>query len=230
MAVVTIYRLAEMAMSLIEGGDAKAASSISLPELKIACGNVINAMLKTDYLAINGKLGEVIPNGSVLALYENISCETSNGKSQCTLPIKPYKLPRNMGVWAVYPKYANNQNYEYDKEFIPLQMGQAGLIKSQPLLNDLLGQVGYECLGDKLVFTKDIKSLFPEVVLAMRLVIMDISQYGDYDMLPVPGEYEWDIITQVYKMYSTQPIPDKTVDATSAENKGVPLNQQKQSS
>ncbi|MES2287386.1 MAG: hypothetical protein V4547_16960 [Bacteroidota bacterium] len=230
MGVVTIYRLAEQALSLIEGGDLKAASSLSINEIKIACGQVINAILKTDYLTINGKMGEVIPNGSVLALYENIPCETNNGKSQATLPIKPYKLPRNMGVWGVYPKYANDQNYEYDKEFIPLQMGQGSLIKSQPLLNDLLGNVGYECYGDKLYFTKDIKSLFPDVVLAIRLVIMDISQYGDYDMLPVPGEYEWDIITQVYKMYSTQPIPDKVVDATSAEKKGEPLNQQKQSS
>ncbi len=230
MAVVTIYRLAESCISLIEGGDAKAASSISFNEIKIACGQVINTMLKTEYFTINMKMGEVIPNGSVLALYENISCETSNGKSQCTLPIKPLKLPRNMGIWAVYPKYETSGNYEYDKEFIPLQMGQGGLIKSQTLFNDLLGQVGYENFGDKLVFTKDIKSLFPDVVLAMRLAIMDISQYGDYDMLPIPPEYEWDIITQVYKMYSTQPIPDKVVDATSAEKKGEPLNQQKQSS
>ena len=34
---------------------------------------------------------------------------------------------------------------------------------------------------------------------------------------------------QVYKMYSTQPLPDKLVEGTVAENKGVPLNQQKQS-
>jgi len=230
MAVVTIYRLSEQALSLLEGGDLKAASSLSLNEIKIAVGQVINALLKVDYMSVNLKMGEAIPNGSVLALYEGISCETSNGKSQCTLPVKPYKLPRNMGVWGVYPKYTTNGNYEYDKEFIPLQMGQGGLIKSQPMINDLLGQVGYENFGDKLIFTKDIKSLFPDVVVAMRLVIMDISQYGDYDMLPVPPEYEWDIITQVYKMYSSQPIPDKTVDATVAENKGVPLNQQKQSS
>jgi len=228
MAVVTIYRLAEQALSLIEGGDPKAASSISLPEIKIACGQVINSILKMDYLTINGKLNEVIPNGSVLALYEGIEVQSSNGKSQATLPIKPYKLPRNMGVWAVYPKYTTDSNYDYDKEFIPLQMGQGGLIKSQPLFNDLLGQVGYECFGDKLFFTKDIKALFPDVVLAMRLVVMDISQYGDYDTLPVPPEYEWDIITQVYKMYSTQPIPDKTVDSSVSEQKGVPVNQQKQ--
>lgn len=229
MAVVTIYRLAEQALSLIEGGDPKAASSLSLPEIKMACGQVINSLLKTDYLTVNGSLGEVIPNGSVLAMYENIAVTSSNGKSQATLPVKPMKLPRNMGVWGVYPKYTTDGNYEYDKEFIPLQIGQSALIKSQPLLNDLLGQVGYECFGDKLYFTKDIKQIFPNVVLSMRLVIMDIFQYGDYDTLPLPPEYEWEVITQVYKIYSTQPIPDKLVEATVAENKGIPTIQQKQS-
>jgi len=63
----------------------------------------------------------------------------------------------------------------------------------------------------------------------MRLAIMDISQYDDYTVLPVPPEYEWQIITEVYKMYSSQPLPDKLVEGTVAENKGVPLNQQKQS-
>jgi len=230
MAVCTIYRLAEQTLSLLEGGDLKAASSLSINEIKIACGQVINTLLKTEYFTVNLKMGEVIPNGSVLGLYEGIEVVSSNGKSQCTLPIKPLKLPRNMGVWAIYPKYELNSNYEYDKEFIPLQMGQGGLIKSQPLFNELLGQVGYENFGDKIIFTKDIKSLFPDVVVAMRLAIMDISQYGDFDMLPLLPEQEWSVVSEVYKMYSTQPIPDKTVDATVAEQKGMPMNQQKQNS
>ena len=229
MAAITIYRLAEMCISLIEGGDVKAASSISINEIKLACGNVINSLLKTEYFNVNMKLGEAIPNGSVLALYEGIEVTTSNGKSQATLPIKPMMLPRGMGVFAIYPRYELNGNYEYDKEFIPLQMGQAGLLKSQPMINDLLGQVGYEVFGGKIFFTKDIKSLFPDVVLAMRLAIMDISQCDDYTVLPVPPEYEWDIITEVYKIYSSQPIPSKIVDGTVSEDKGVPLNQQRQS-
>jgi hypothetical protein len=228
MAVVTIYRLAESVFSLIEGGDPKAASSISFSELKIVIGNTINSMLKAEYFSVNLKMGEVIPNGSILALYENIEVVSSNGKSQATLPIKPLKLPRNMGVFGVYPKYQTDGNYEYDKEFIPLQMGQGALIKSQPMINDLFGQVGYECFGDKLVFTKDIKALFPDVVLAMRLAVMDISQYGDYDVLPVLPEMEIDIINQVYKLFITQPSADKVVDATQSEGKGMPMAQQKQ--
>lgn len=121
-----------------------------------------------------------------------------------------------------------NGNYELDKEFIPLQMGQAGLLRSQPMINELLGQVGYENYGMEVVFTKDIKSLFPDVKLAMRLAIMDISEYGDYDILPILPEQEWAVVQEVYKVYSTQPVPSRLVDATTSEDKGTPVNQQKQ--
>ena len=228
MAVTTIYRIAEQTFSLISGGDPKAASSISFGELKIAIGQVLNTLLKTEYFSVNLKGGEIIPNGSVLCSYEGIEVFASNGKSQCILPIKPIKLPRNMGVWAIYPKYEVSGNYEYDNEFIPLQMGQGGLIKSQPMINDLLGQVGYECFGDKVVFTKDIKSLYPHVVLAMRLAIMDISQYDDYTPLPILPEMEMQVIQEVYKLFMSQVVADKTVDSTVAELAGTPVNQQKQ--
>ena len=61
----------------------------------------------------------------------------------------------------------------------------------------------------------------------MRLAIMDISMYGDYDPLPILPEQEWEVIQQVYKIYSTQAIPDKLVDPTVDEQKGIPTIQQK---
>lgn len=228
MAVVTIYRLAEQAFNLIEGGAPASASSISFNELKIAVGNVINQLLKTEHFSVNEKMGEKIPNGSVLGWYEGIPVTSWNGKSKATLPIKPLKLPRNMGVYAIYPKYTANGNYETAKEFIPLEMGQAGLLQSQVLINDMLGQVCYETFGLDLIFNKDLKSMFPDIVLGMRLAVMDISQYGDYDILPILPEQEWQVINEVYKLYSTQVTAGKIVDSTVKEDKGIPINQQKQ--
>lgn len=227
MAVVTIYRLAEQCLSLIEGGDPASGSSISYNEIKIACGNVINQLLKTEYFGVNAKMGETIPNGTVLGLYENIDVVSYNGKSKATLPVKPMKLPRNMGIWAIYPKYDALGSYELDKEFIPLQMGQGGLIKSQPLVSDLMGQVGYENFGMDIIFTKDLNAINTYVKLAMRLAIMDISLYSDYEPLPILPEQEWQVITEVYKMFSSQPTPDKLVDPTLDESKGIPVIQQK---
>lgn len=228
MAVTTIYRIAEQVISLVEGGNLGAASSVSLNEIKIAIGQQVNALLKIEHFSVNERVGEKIPNGSVLGLYEGIAVTQSNGKSKASLPIKPLKLPRNMGVFAIYPKYTLSGDYEYDKEFIPLQMGQAGLLQSQPLLNDLLGQVGYENYGMELIFTKNIKQLYPNVVLAMRLAIMDISQYDDYTPLPILPEQEMQVIQEVYKLYASQRTRDAVVDSSVKENQGIPLKQQQQ--
>jgi len=228
MAVVTIYRLAEECLKMLSGGVIQESTNISINEIKISIGQVINQLLKVDYFSVNGKMNEAIPNGTVLGLYEDIACSTWNGKSKATLPIKPIKLPRNMGVWAIYPKYELNGDYELDKEFIPLQMGQGGLLKSQLQISDLLGQVGYETFGDQIIFTKNIKELYPNVVLAMRLAIMDISLYDDYDVLPLLPEHEWQIKQEIVKMYSGVGIPDMLVDPTSKNQQNMPPNQQKQ--
>lgn len=224
MAVITIYRLVEQTFNLIEGGDPGLASSISRNELKIACGQVINKLLKVDYFQVNGKMGEVIPNGSVIGLYEGIvPTQWVTGRSKATMPIKPLKLPRGMGVWSVY------RTSDPLNEFIPLQMGQSNLIKSQPMINNLLGQIGYEPLGEmEIAFTKDLTQLYPNETLSMRLAIMDVNEYDDYDVLPLPPEFEWDVISEVYKLYSSQPLPDRLVDSSVKENKNVPLKDQKQ--
>jgi len=229
MAAPTIYRLSEEILRILNGGQIDAATNVSLAEIKIAIGQVANSLLKVEYFTVNLKMGEIIPNGTVLGFYEDIEVSTWNGKSKCTLPIKPIKLPRNMGVWGIYPKYELNGNYDFDNEFIPVQMGQGALIKSQPLLNGMLGQVSYENFGADIVLSKDIKSLFPDVVLAMRLAIMDVSQYGDFDPLPILPEMEFQIKQEVVKMYSEEPIADNVVDSSNTENKGLPIAQQKQS-
>lgn len=223
MGVVTIYRLAESCLSLIEGGDFAEGSSLTFNEIKIACGNVINSLLKTEYFSINEKMGEKIPNGTVSAFYENIPVNPlSTTSSIAKLPIKPLKLPRNMGVWEITP---NSPDATID--FIPLQLGQINLKKSQPILSDLLGQVGYEVHGMDVIFDQDISTFIG--LVNMRLIVMDISQYGDFDPLPILPEQEWEVINQVYKLYSSQPTPDKLVDPTVDEAKGIPVNQQKSS-
>jgi hypothetical protein len=230
MAATTIYRLAEQVSKLLQGGDISVAAQPSFSELKIAIGQVINEALKIDYFQTNmlrGEDKERIPNGSVLGLYENIAVESWNGVSRCDLPIKPIKLPRDMGVFAVYPKWQTNGNIDFDSEIIPLQMGQGGMLKSQRLISTLLGQIGRETFGSHLVFTRDLTEISQQVTLAMRLVIMDISQYDDYTHLPILPEMEADVIRKVVAMYGEMPVPDKTVDPSQSEQVGVPINQQR---
>lgn len=224
MAAVTIYRLAEECLRIISGGNPPVASKVNINELKISIGQVSNQLLKTEYFQVNLKTKEVIPNGTVIGLYENIAVTKYKNVSQATLPIMPIKLPRNMGVFMVFdPENPSLQ-------FIPLQMGQWGLLQSQPLINDILGQCGYEPFGMQVLFTKDITNndLNNPTTVSMRLAIMDISLYGDYDPLPILPEMEFMVKQQVCAMYGAEIVSDKVVDSGRKEQKGIPVNQQTQ--
>ena len=223
MAAPTIYRLSEEILKVLSGGDIQASTNVSLSEIKISIGQVLNQILKTEYFSVNTKSGEVIPNGYCLATYTDIPVtQYGNGKSKATLPIKPMRLPRNMGVYSVYP--SGNP----DKEFIPLQLGQTSLLQSQPLLNTLLGQVGYEVKGDTIYFTKNLLQGQTSYTIDMQLAIMDVSQYGDYDPLPILPEHEWQIKQEVIKLYSQVGIADMLVDATTKQQQNIPLKDQQQ--
>jgi hypothetical protein len=225
MAVLTIYRLAEECLRLLSGGELQLAGNVTIPELKIAIGQVANSLLKTEHFQVNEKMGEKIPNGSVLGLYDGINpVSWVTGRSTATLSVKPIKLPRNMGIWSVY--FTDDPA----NEFIPLQMGQSNLIKSQPMINGMLGQICYEPLGGMdIAFTKDLPALFPGKTLSMRLAIMDINEYGDYDPLPLLPEHEWQIKKEVIGLYAGEQVADKLVDSATKQQQGIPLKQQQQS-
>ncbi len=223
MAAPTIYRLAEEILKIVSGGDIQASTNVSINEIKVSIGQVLNQILKTEYFSVNTKSGEAIPNGYCLATYTGIDVtQYGNGKSKATLPIKPMRLPRNMGVYSVYP--SGNP----DKEFIPLQLGQTSLLQSQPLLNTLLGQVGYEVKGDTIYFTKNLLQGQSSYTIDMQLAIMDVSQYGDYDPLPILPEHEWQIKQEVVKLYSQVGIADMLADATTKQQQNIPLKDQQQ--
>lgn len=222
MAVITIQRMAEEIKNMLDGGFSPVAATISFNEIKIAIGQVANSLLKTEYFNVNAQLGETIPNGTMIGLYENIPVTQWKGRSVATLPIKPIKLRRNMGIFSIY--LTENP----DVQFIPLQMGEAFLIRGQKLLNDLSGQTGYENFGDQIVFNKDITDFPNTVTVSMRLAIMDISQYGDFEPLPILPEMEWEIKQQVFDFYMKQPTADRLVDSTTSEQKGVPIKGQSQ--
>jgi len=167
-------------------------------------------------------MGEMIPNGASIATYENITITQYNTtRSKSTLPAMPLKLPRGIGVYQIFDP-AN-----IDCPFIPLEMGQRGLISSQPLINDLLNQVGYEWYGMDIVYTRDLTQLSP-ITVTMRLVVLDITKYSDFDILPIPSDMEWEIVQDVYKLFSTEPVADKLVDPGNNEERGTPIQQQSQ--
>jgi hypothetical protein len=226
MAVPTIYRISQEISKLLNGGNTAVASQPTINEIKIAVAQVANTLLKTEHLSVNEKLGEKIPGGSVLATYEGLlPVPYGAGRCKVKLPVKPIKLPLNMGVFQVY------RSEDPYNEFIPLQMGQANLLRSQPVINDILGQVGYENFGMDIILTQDLLTLYEKPrdrEITLRLVVVDISQLDDFDPLPITPEIEWTIKQEVVKLYSGQPIADKVIDNLTKPYRNVPPNQQKQ--
>lgn len=222
MAVITKFRLAEEIKRLIDAGNPPLASRVTFNEIKLSVGQVANSLLKIDYFSTNIPMGEMIPNGAVLGLYEGIEVVKYNNTSKCTLPVKPIKLPRNIGVYSIF------KSGDPRCEYIPLEMGHANLIASQPLINDLLGHVGYEVFGNTVVFTQDLTTPPDPFYVDMRLVILDVNEYGDYDPLPLLPEMEWEIKKQVVALYTGEPVADKLVDSGRKEQKGQPIQTQSQ--
>lgn len=218
----TKYRLAEQAVRVFNGGEIPVATKLKINEAKLAVEQVLNKMLKMEYLNTNIPMGEIIPNGASIATYEGIEVEQYGNRSKSTLPAMPLKLPRGIGVYQIFDP-ANTEC-----PFIPLEMGQQCLLSTQPLINDLLGQVGYEWYGMDIIYTRDLTQPDP-IEVTMRLVVLDITQYSDWDILPVPAEMEWDVIGEVLKLYMPEPVADKLVESGKAEQRNIPVTQQRQS-
>lgn len=104
----------------------------------------------------------------------------------------------------------------YYDEYIPIPNGQMGMVQKQRLMSDLLGQTGYEVRGKELIFTRDLTALSPTVTgVDVQLVVMDMSKYSDYELLPINADMEAQVIDTVYKMFAGEQTRPQIVDPTS---------------
>lgn len=222
MATSTKGRMSEQVMLRLGGGRIGAAIKFHPKEISLALEQQLNKMLRMEYLQVNIPMGEMIPNGASVASYDNILVSKYKNVSMSLLPAIPLKLPRGMGVFQIYDP--NDVNCE----FIPEEMGQESMLLSQPLLNDLITKTRYQWYGDRVLYNKDLTLPNETVYVSMRLVVLDISQYDDWTILPITSEQEADAIDAVYQKYMNEPIPDKLVDPGNKEQRNVPVNQQSQ--
>lgn len=217
----TKARLAEEILLLLSGGRIGVATKYHINEIKISVCQVANQLLKMDYFSALTPLQEFIPNGAAIGTYEGLKVVKWSNTSKIVLPCMPLRLPRNLGVYQIFSQD------DYFTEFIPLQLGEAGIIRSQGLVGQLSGFTGYEVSGLDCIFTQDLTTPNVDVFVTARLVILDFTQYSDYDPLPLPPEMEFTIKQEVYKLYASEIIPDKLVDPGVKEGK-TPIKQQEQ--
>lgn len=104
-------------------------------------------------------------------------------------------------------------------QYIPLQNGQAAFLKQLPLINNLLGVVGYEVREGYVVFTEDITDVSGQNVnsVDLQLVVMSLDHYGDFDLLPLSADMAGEVVAEVVSLLMPIPPQDKRVDSLSEE-------------
>lgn len=180
----------------LAGGFPDSGFQVDERDIWAALEQKINGLFKLHQLDTTLPSGETIPENTMIATYEGIAVTSlGNGKATATLPIIPISLPKNVGIFLVY-----DAAYP-DNPFIPLQRGQNSLLKADTLLNDLIGQVGYEPKNNVLIFTKDITLLGVSTV-TMELCVLDISQYTVTQELPLPADYNERIVNELVAQFA----------------------------
>lgn len=207
----TRYKITEQILRLAKGRDVAMSSDLKHDEVVELVNQAINKRLKVEsYAILNEKdiTGDLVPNGLVIASYENIAVtQYKTNYSKCTLPATPVRLPKGMGVYHIGGESDPFNSY------IPVPAGLWQMVSREPLISDLLGQIGYEVIGNNVIFTSDLTSLTPAITeVAMRLIVMDISQYTDYEALPIPADMEMDIIKDVLEVLGVKQPADDIVD------------------
>ncbi len=180
------------------------AGSVQKQDVFKATEQWINSRFKLQHFNTTLNSGETIPDNASLATYQNITVTSGGGnnKSTATLPIMPISLPRGLGVYDI----SDGKGVHY----IPIQKGQGALLTSDFLLNTLFDQVWYEQNGLNITFSLDL-TLYGVNEVEATLMVFDITQYSELDILPLPADFQGDLINDLYNMFapvSTQPAID----------------------
>lgn len=206
-------KISEQCLLWLNGGRLPDAANVHIYEIRELVNQIGNKLLKLQFVE-NMNLGENIPNGLAIAEYNNMPIVKYNNVSKSVLPAYPIKLPMNMGLYEIFA------TGDVTSTFIPLQQGDIAMLASMPLLNAIFPYTGYELRGMNVVYSKDLTNngqSSPTVTI--RLVVLDFSQYGDTDILPIDASQEYDIITEVCKFYGAEPPPDKIDDPGNSDQR-----------
>lgn len=218
--MITKGKITDQILRLYTGGNPSDDKEVSRDDINVLVGQVINRLLKTEYMAVNMQAGEMFPPHTLITTYvvNLISNTTSNPYVHAVLPVMPISLPRNMGVWSVTGTNLDTAGDIGDgTEFIPVQTGQHTLVSSQDALKYLETQVGYWAEGNVINFITDItEPPYNANKVKIKLLVVDPSIQGEYDYLQIPVEMEEAVIKEVLTLIGALPkVVDKVSDSNS---------------
>ena len=155
-------------------------------EIKLLVVDAIHTILGAKLASQSAKGFVDIPE-ALIATYTNIAVTNASSVYTCTLPAQPIAATGDMGIYEVFSDELN--------PFIPIPKQILKVMQGTDLAV-LESKIGYfRSSNDKIRFTAD-----PTVsTVTMRLIINDISKYSDTDILPLPADYNLQVIELVLK-------------------------------
>jgi hypothetical protein len=170
---------------------------IDTREINLIMNQSINKVLKLQ-VADSFKAGLVdVPKCNLLEYTCAVTADAGNNRSYITLPAIPLTLPMDMGIWSIAAATGAMTPY------IPIP-AQDVLVFQGANLSYLEGKIGYYLQGKRVYFTKNITLTANGTVtsVVVNLLVMDFSQIGDNDILPISPEVESAIIDDVLQTIS----------------------------
>lgn len=170
---------------------------IDTREINLIMNQSINKVLKLQ-VADSFKAGLVdVPKCNLLEYTCAVTADAGNNRSYITLPAIPLTLPMDMGIWSIAATTGAMTPY------IPIP-AQDVLVFQGANLSYLEGKIGYYLQGKRVYFTKNITLTANGTVtsVVVNLLVMDFSQIGDNDVLPISPEVESAIIDDVLQTIS----------------------------
>lgn len=170
---------------------------IDTREINLLMNQSINKVLKLQ-VADSFKAGLVdVPKCNLLEYTCAVTADAGNNRSYITLPAIPLTLPMDMGIWSIAATTGAMTPY------IPIP-AQDVLVFQGANLSYLEGKIGYYLQGKKVYFTKNITLAANGTVtsVVVNLLVMDFSQIGDNDVLPISPEVESAVIDDVLQTIS----------------------------
>lgn len=175
----------------------------------IALGNTIDIEL----LPTVGPTHDIIAAGTYEMFLSDIKrCDNdvvdTRGRAKITLPAQPIALPRGMGIWQI------GDYRDINSAYIPIQAGEHNLLRgtSHTGLADAMGRLtAYEWYQNNTVYFNKKASDLPSKVL-VRLVVVDPSTIGEYDLLPIPADMEEAVIIRVMDILKADGQADLKTD------------------
>lgn len=215
---ITKRLLSDAILFRIGGGNVDIASPVEKTDIFKAIEQLINSMFRMEQFTQNLPNGETIPSGVMIATYTDIDVVTYGNVSKSSLPVIPISLPKNIGIWGITP--AMSLSLTYSDQFIPLMRGQNQLLRSDTLLNDMMGMIAYEPRNSDVVFTKNL-ILLGITKVDFELLVFDISTYSETDILPIPSSYEADIVNTLVAQFGSVRASNSVVNLLTTYDKAA---------